>query len=77
MGSTRQDETLAPTTRIRHGGSGCTDVVLYRIDGFAHSRPSGVGFAPAWSNSPADGTASATANDVLWSFFEQRTLSTP
>jgi polyhydroxybutyrate depolymerase len=75
--TSRNEETVAPVTRIRHGGSGCTDVVLYRIDAFAHTWPSAVSFAPAWSGSPADGSASATANDLLWSFFEQHPLSNP
>ncbi len=74
--TSRNEETAAPVTRISHGGAGCTDVILYRIDGFAHTWPSGIAFASAWTASPA-GTTSATANDVLWSFFEQHPLALP
>jgi len=73
-GCTRQsEETATPVTRISQGGNGCADVVLYRIQGFAHSWPSDIAFAPAWADSPA-GATSATANDVLWSFFERHPL---
>lgn len=72
--TTRDEETAAPVTRLSHGGAGCSDVVLYRIEGFAHTWPTSIGFAPAWANAAA-GATSATANDVLWSFFEQHPLA--
>lgn len=73
----QSEETAAPVTRVSQGGDGCTDVVLYRIQGFGHSWPSGIAFAPHWAHSAGGATTSATANEVLWSFFERHPLPAP
>jgi polyhydroxybutyrate depolymerase len=67
-GCTEKRETaFAPgVTEVAHLGAGCTDVVLYRIEGFGHSWPTSLSTNPA-----ASGAAPVpTANDVIWSFFE-------
>jgi polyhydroxybutyrate depolymerase len=60
---TRSERAAAPNAlQISYGGDGCgAEVVLYRIDGFAHSWPDRVG-------------SETTANQLLWSFFQQHPL---
>jgi polyhydroxybutyrate depolymerase len=61
----RQDTPLAPSlTKLGYGGDGCAEVVLYRIDGLAHSWPG------VLDPTRADGTA----NDILWRFFQDHPL---
>jgi polyhydroxybutyrate depolymerase len=56
----RTENRVAPAIdRISYGGTGCGDVVLYRIDGFGH----------AWPGAIIPDGQDGTANDILWSFF--------
>jgi polyhydroxybutyrate depolymerase len=45
----------------RIGYAGCVEVALYRIEGFAHDWPRAI-------------TADASADDLIWSFFERHPL---
>jgi polyhydroxybutyrate depolymerase len=56
----RSEEAVADgVTRI--GFAGCTEVALFRIAGFGHRWPGAI-------------SAEASANDLLWSFFERHPL---
>jgi polyhydroxybutyrate depolymerase len=56
---------VAPiVTQEAYAGSGCGDVILYRIEGFGHAWPGAVEADPEHG----------AANDILWRFFEAHPL---
>jgi polyhydroxybutyrate depolymerase len=75
--SRTEDRVTPAVMRVGHGGSGCTDVVLYRIDGFGHTWPSEVSFAQAAENAATPQPENANANEHIWSYFEQHPLPPP
>jgi polyhydroxybutyrate depolymerase len=57
-------EVAPAIDQVSFAGSGCTEVVLYRIEGFPH----------AWPGAILAGQAEGTANDLLWRFFRDHPL---
>lgn len=63
-GPRRESRVAASVVQLAHGGSGCADVVLYRIEGLGHS----------WPDVIYRDRQRGTANDLIWSFFAAHPL---
>jgi polyhydroxybutyrate depolymerase len=61
----RRDSHVAPSVdQLAYDGDACSDVVLYRIEGFEH----------AWPSVIYPDRKGGTANEILWGFFEDHPL---
>jgi polyhydroxybutyrate depolymerase len=77
--ATRSERPLGPNVlEISYAGAGCgAEVVLVRLDGFGHSWPDRIGSSVPGGTMGAAGSAAggdATANQMLWSFFQRHPL---
>ena len=63
-GPRRESRVGASVVQLSYAGSGCADVVLYRIEGFDHS----------WPGAIYSDRERGTANDLIWSFFTAHPL---
>ena len=63
-GPRRESRVAASVVQLAYGGSGCADVVLYRIEGFDHS----------WPGAIYSDRERGTANDLIWAFFTAHPL---
>lgn len=68
-----EDRVAAAVDALAYAGETCADVILYRIEGFSHSWPGALGVVPPGAATEPLGSMPQewTANDLLWSFFEQ------
>jgi polyhydroxybutyrate depolymerase len=61
----RRESRVAPSVdQLAYGGGSCSDVVLYRIDGFGH----------AWPGVLVPDAEQGSANELLWAFFQSHPL---
>lgn len=64
----RRERRIAPSVvQLAHGGGGCADVVLYRIEGFDHS----------WPGAVYVDRERGTASELIWQFFGDHPLDAP